>query len=353
MKYYTLEDFYHIDRQPRLSYMDSHESTELSKIIDKLTSELGVTVTREYSYTSSRNETQTHNESRHDSTATHRNNGRRRNHHTQTQGSESSWIQPKVVFKPTTIEKDKTTAINDIRSCLNKLSAKNYEASKNSLLDTIKKTSTEELPQVAQHIFDIASTNKFFSEIYADIYKAILSYKKEDEDYEIVNIEEHIESEDDSNNQSKNQDIFRTLLDTFLSNFTETMHTIQYVDAAENYDHFCEYNKRNDKRKATSLFIVNLTKKGVIEQAVFISIVAKILEILQGYIQESGKTNEVDEITENLFLFLTSNVVDDNADEVKTIRDQITLLAKLKAKEHASLSSRAIFKYCDIVEKWK
>ena len=350
MKYYTLEDFNQIDREPHLSYMDSHESTELLQIIDKLTSELGVTVTREYSYTSSRdvrNEPRT--DTRHDSSS-----HRRRRNHSQNQGLESSWIQPKVVFKATTIEKDKTTAINDIRSCLNKLSAKNYEASKNSLLETIKKTSTEELPQVAQHIFDIASTNKFFSEIYADIYKAILSYKKEDEDYEIVNIEEHIESEDDSNNQSKNQDIFRTLLDTFLSNFTETMHTIQYVDAAENYDHFCEYNKRNDKRKATSLFIVNLTKKGVIEQAVFISIVAKILEILQGYIQESGKTNEVDEITENLFLFLTSNVVlDDNADEVKTIRDQISLLAKLKAKEHASLSSRAIFKYCDIVEKWK
>jgi hypothetical protein len=99
---------------------------------------------------------------------------------------------------------------------------------------------------------------------------------------------------------------------------------------------------------------VNLTKNGVIEPAMFISIVAKILEILQGYMQESGKTNEVEEITENLFLFLTSNVaLDDNADEVKTIRDQIALLAKLNAKDRASLSSRAIFKYCDIVEKWK
>jgi hypothetical protein len=338
MKYYTLEDFYQISQQPHLSYTESAECEHLTQIIDKLTEELGIsreyTKPRDDSFASSRTDP-----------SMHRNNGRRRNH-SQTHGLESSWIQPKVTFKPTTIEKDKNTAINDIRSCLNKLSAKNYEVSKNSLLETIKKTNRDELPQVAQHIFDIASTNKFFSEIYANIYKEILSYKNEDEDYEIVNIEEQIES--------KNQDIFRTLLDTFLSNFTETMHTIQYVDAAENYDNFCEYNKRNDKRKATSLFIVNLTKNGVIEPAMFISIVAKILEILQGYMQESGKTNEVEEITENLFLFLTSNVaLDDNADEVKTIRDQIALLAKLKAKDRASLSSRAIFKYCDIVEKWK
>jgi len=329
MKYYTLEDFDNIQKDE--SYIN-YKNPELIQLLEKLSSDLGIS---------------THTNT-HTSIPTVNSNGHsyRRHGHGHGHGkriTEDSWIQPKVVFKQTTIEKDKNTAVNDIRTCLNKLSAKNYDASKKTILDTIRKTSQQELPTVAQHIFEIASTNKFFSEIYADIYKAILL----DTSNETGNT-----TDDDDFVFLQTTNIFKTLLDTFLENFTETMHTIKYVDASENYDEFCNYNKRNDKRKATSLFIVNLTKKGVIENDVFVSIVVKILEIVEAYMMESGRVNEVEEITENLFLFLTNSVPVQKTDTIwQSVFDKINVLANLKVKDRASLSSRAIFKYCDIVDK--
>jgi hypothetical protein len=350
MKYYTLEDFDLIKREPieereKETEKERSKYLELSILLENLSNELGVSTRREVIIpVKPRNRSSGSYAQR---------------QYSGTKTSEESWIQPKTIFKTTTIEKSKTTAINEIRICLNKMSTKNYETSKNSLLDTIKKTSAHELPAVAQHIFDIASTNKFFSEMYADLYKALLleEEKKEEEEEEEEDKNKEEEEEEDydfvvdiENKTSKN--IFRDLLETFLSKFTETMHTIKYVDASD-YDNFCEYNKLNDKRKATSLFIVNLTKKGVVEPGVFGSIVSTILDILQGYMQESGKVNEVEEITENLFLFLTDSWVIETMRSFAKIMEQISLLAKLKVKERASLSSRAIFKYCDIVEKWK
>ena len=71
-------------------------------------------------------------------------------------------------------------------------------------------------------------------------------------------------------------EIFNSILLLFLEGFTNTMKTIRYVDQKENYDDFCKYNKENDKRKATSMFITNLVKNNVIEPQVLIQIIQTI-----------------------------------------------------------------------------
>ena len=42
--------------------------------------------------------------------------------------------------------------------------------------------------------------------------------------------------------------------------------TIEYCDPKKNYDKFCDINKANEKRKAMSLFIVNLMIIGIVEK---------------------------------------------------------------------------------------
>jgi hypothetical protein len=245
--------------------------------------------------------------------------------------SDDSWAAIRD-FKPTVI-KEKSEGveqlISDIRGALNKISLKNYETNRSIIIDKLKEikdqcnTSEEKIKQIATNIFEIASTNKFFSEIYANLYKTLLT---------------------------EFPDIFTSILDQCIQGFTETMKCIQYVDQNTNYDEFCKYNKENDKRKATSVFFTNLVKSGVLPISMVIWLIRQLHDILNAYITESGKLNEVEEITENIYLLLT-NYNEILKESVAELKPQIQRLAEIKAKELPSLSSRAIFKYVDILEK--
>ena len=238
---------------------------------------------------------------------------------------EDSWIQP--AFKTTIIEK-KEGSINEIRTCLNKLSQKNYETNKIQLLELIRSCDPAHLPAIANTIFDIASTNKFYSEIYANLYKELMT-------------EFHI---------------FADILQTFIQTFTETMRNIVYVDADTNYDDFCAYNKKNDTRKATSVFITNLSKKGVLPMQTLADIILQIQEIMYKYMDNDDnikKTNEVEEITENIYLLLTATHKElklNVSEQWKTLLANIQRISQCKAKEYPGLTSRAIFKHLDMLD---
>ena len=223
--------------------------------------------------------------------------------------------------------------MNDIRASLNKISNKNYDTNRDIIIGLLndlvseKKENTEtELAKIGNNIFDIASTNKFFSEIYANLYKDI---------------------------SEKFPEIFNSILLLFLEGFTNTMKTIRYVDQKENYDDFCKYNKENDKRKATSMFITNLVKNNVIEPQVLIQIIQTIQTNLNTYMNEENCINEVEEIIENIFILLTNNTTFLKSCENTEIIVFIQNLSKLKPKDLPSISSRSIFKCLDIIDKLK
>uniref|UniRef100_A0A6C0HYI1 MIF4G domain-containing protein n=1 Tax=viral metagenome TaxID=1070528 RepID=A0A6C0HYI1_9ZZZZ len=238
---------------------------------------------------------------------------------------EESWLQP--VFKTTVIEKKEGT-MPEIHTCLNKLSEKNYDNNKTILLELIRKEDISNLPEIANNIFDIASTNKFFSEIYAKLYKELLT----------------------------EFDIFDNILQTFLTNFCDTMRNIVYVDPTKNYDDFCAYNKKNDSRKATSMFITNLVKKEVLSVETLANIIIQIQTIMKEYMETANRTNEVEEITENLFLLITPNsalLKTWALDQWNDLLANIQIISQCKAKDHASLTSRAIFKHLDMLDSFQ
>ena len=347
--FYNLNDFNNIlfdDFQYKLP--DS-----VYTIINDLSTKLGISINKEKDYQKPRNHKRNNNSSfMHDE-------GK----------SEEAWSQLRS-FKPTVVEK-KTEGVektmNTIRSCLNKISTKNYESKKNEIIEYITQLcngvnlSTSELDEnenetknqveiekIANNIFEIASTNKFFSELYAELYKSLI------EKFEI----------------------FREILNRFIVNFTDTMHTIKYIDPNEDYDMFCTYNKLNDIRKATVVFIVNLVKQGVLESEVLLNISSKTFSILMEYINEPNRINEVEEITENIFLLITQSNSFLNLNKLKpsscencdatcefqqcniqsgwnAILENIKSLSQMKVKDKPSISSRAIFKYMDIMDKLK
>jgi mannose-6-phosphate isomerase class I len=242
--------------------------------------------------------------------------------------SDEQWEHMKA-FKPTVIIENKEGSMNEIRICLNKISNKNYETNKTRIITLMESLieNKDELEKIANNIFDIASTNKFFSEIYAELYKSLI----------------------------EKFSIFRDVLNSFLEKFTDSIKNIQYIDQKDNYDAFCKYNKMNDSRKATSVFIVNLVKKNVLEKDFLSKIIIEIQSFLLENIDIENKINEIDEITENIFLLVTESheFMKINEDWNSNIINNIKKLSILKVKEKKSLSSRAIFKYMDIMDRIK
>jgi hypothetical protein len=271
-----------------------------------------------------------------------RNRSKKQNSVFSTDGrSEEAWESLRS-FKATVVEKktdgiEKT--INDIRICLNKISQKNYESILGLILDLISETynkntytdesidlTSEHMKKVANYVFEIASTNKFFSEIYASLYKELTA----------------------------RYDIFQNILSDFVSTFTNRIKDIQYVDQNTDYDAFCANNKINDARKATGVFIVNLVKKDVLPKDILLNLINSVIDIVLEYIETPDKVNQVEEITENVFLLVSESCLFmKDMDEWNTILEKIKTISQMKAKEKVSLSSRAIFKYMDIMDKIK
>jgi ribonuclease D len=93
---------------------------------------------------------------------------------------------------------------------------------------------------------------------------------------------------------------------------------------------------------------------GVIPLSTILYLINELHDILNQYIKETNKLNEVEEITENLFILITNSKAD-IAKETKweSIVSNLTKCSQLKAKDKPSISSRAIFKYMDVLDNLK
>ena len=218
--------------------------------------------------------------------------------------------------------------IDLIRSSLNKMTDNNYQENcKNiiGLLDIIiEKSSQEDILKVFNQIFEIASNNRFYSKLYADLLSKLICK------YTIM------------------RSIFEKNFDTFLELFT----TIEHSNADEDYDKFCKVNRDNERRKALSAFFVNLTSNEIISKEKLLSLFVNLLNQVYYFIKMDNKKSEVDEIVENISILYNKKLVDDCTEEIdgKSLTQIIKELSSCKAKTYPSLTSKSIFKFMDILE---
>ena len=218
--------------------------------------------------------------------------------------------------------------INTIRSSLNRLTADNYSDVRDTILKNISdliadNASEESMLKIGNSIFNTASSNQFYSEVYARLFKDLL----------------------------QQHDMFRTIFDASLTDFLELFRSIEYVDPKKDYDRFCEMNKTNDKRKAMSLFIVNLMKEGIVSFDQVVELVLDLQKMIREFLKTPGKTNEMDEISENLFIIIkNSHTYLSSTDEWVNILNSVTFISLLKIKSYPSITNKTIFKHTDILE---
>ena len=227
-------------------------------------------------------------------------------------------------YVPTKIEQ-KEGIIDQIRFALNKISDKNYLDHSTKILELLSTiTSSEEMLQIGTAIFDIASNNRFYSKLYADLYTELIHK------YEIMN----------------------TIFEENLNKFLELFQQIEYVDSSKDYNKFCEITKNNEKRKALSAFIVNLIQNKIISKDKLFELTFDLLNQLLTLMEQPDKKNEVDEISENIGILYNSKLFKKCTLQIdgNTILEIITKLSKSKVKTSPSLTNKTIFKFMDILE---
>jgi len=222
--------------------------------------------------------------------------------------------------------------IDSVRAIINKLTDKNYSDMRDKIIELISKmvTTTPEtdLGIISSNIFDITSSNRYFSKNYALLYS------------DLSNKFEFIKSRYQEN----------------LTRFTELFDNIEYVDPNVNYDKFCEINKINEKRKSLASFYLNLMYYGVISKTEIMVITRNLLSKIYEFILLENKKNEVEELTETVAILYKKDIYENGDDDDYELIDGLTIsevvekIANSKVKDYKSLTNKSLFKFMDLID---
>jgi hypothetical protein len=226
-------------------------------------------------------------------------------------------------------EEKKINPFTAIRLLLNKVSPKNYldcVEKLNGMIEPFREES--EFIQVAELVFEVASTNRFYTSLYSDIYSHLINLTL-------------------STTSSLVDNPFYRHYNTVYEKFLEMFENMVYVDPNVDYDQFCLMNIANEKRKAMSTMFVCLMKNGMAPRENIENILRVLLEKTETFITEPNRVNEVDELVENI------NCLYSPPHHYELFHTKLQQLSTIKHKQFPSISSKTLFKLQDIAKKPK
>lgn len=245
-----------------------------------------------------------------------------------TELSDAEWNRAiaEPAFKPTVLTQatNKTDiTIVSIRTAINKITDRNFLDLREQILklisDFVASTSDlAELELISTNLFEIATSSRFYSKLYADLYAELYT----------------------------TYDFMRSACNNQVQHFASLFNEFKYIDPNSNYDAFCNMNKQNEKRKAIATFFVNLVANAVIKPENIGSILNQLIETLKTYIEMDGKRPEVDELTENIAIFLENTAVLSALPSNNV--EFLNALCSSKVAAFKSMTSKALFKLQDL-----
>lgn len=245
--------------------------------------------------------------------------------HKNNKSKEPDWELLKN-FKPTQkneLNQDEKI-IQSIKGSLNKLTDKNYDTmSKNIFEDLSKLENSNKFNYVNTIIFNIASSNRFYSAVYANLF----------------------------NNLIKKYDLFKNYITEAMSSYLDRFNHILDINPNDDYDSFCDENKKNEEQKALTEFIVNLSKQGVIEIDRLVTLFEDMFDLVLKYKLEAKYKSRIIELSENIFILLNSGFEGfQNINAWSNILSNIETITVMKVKDYPGLSNKAIFKFMDVMD---
>jgi len=219
--------------------------------------------------------------------------------------------------------------IDIIRKYLNKMTDKTFLTSQEKIIETLdlicQIATIDELTGISDTVFNIVSSNIFYSEMYASLYKDLFT----------------------------KYEFFKLRLDNNFVNYKEVIQNIKYVDSNNDYDEFCKNNKLNENNRALLLFYVNLMKKDIINKENIMGMIIYIYEIYFELMEQDNKKGEIEELSELLYILIKNSYEKLNeCDDWNNIYSNIEFISKLKIKDKLSITNKAIFKHMDILDEF-
>jgi len=214
----------------------------------------------------------------------------------------------------------------NIRGSLNKLSSKNYDSQTELLKSHLKEVSglndESYLMECSNHLFDVASKNKLYSEMYANLYVEL----------------------------SKIYPIFEERKEQFITDYVESL-DILYVDETQDYEGFCKNNKQNDIRRSMTTFLIHLYKKKQCNIQCILKMINIILDKIEINKTISSQVHVIEELTENLYIYI-SELINELKEHTSWdgILNNITKYTKCKVSEYSGLTTRIKFKFMDMMD---
>jgi hypothetical protein len=235
-------------------------------------------------------------------------------------------IQPDI----NSVKDDLSVKVDLIRSYLNKLTEKNvldvfYNIS--DVIDQMIETNDENILHISSVIFDISSSNRFYSKIYAELYCKL---------------------------SQKNKHLVEIFKENF-KNFPSLFETIEYVDPAINYDKFIKNNEMNEKRKSLASFYFHSMGTDLIIKKDILHFIIYLLTSVHKMIYIENKQKEVEEFTETISILFKKDVfeeclLNEPLSQGKTLIEIIRVIANSKVKECKSLTNKSLFKFMDMID---
>ena len=225
--------------------------------------------------------------------------------------------------------------IDNVRSSINKLTEKTYDKIIDNILSKLDDINNNDdydsnsLDKIGYAIFNMATSNKFNSNIYA---KLCCELKAK---YEFMT----------------------DIITNNISQFMKLFENMEFTSPDENYDKFCEMNITNEKRRAMSLFLTNLYKFNVITLDMIFNNIINIQNMIvnEKEINNSDRKTEVEELSENLFILLTNIKLSilKTSNEWDKIYSNILFITNFNIDIISSISHKTKFKHMDILDKIK
>jgi hypothetical protein len=213
--------------------------------------------------------------------------------------------------------------VDELRSLLNKLSDKTYFNHMDSVGRIVSSVEGEKLQIVAEVLFDICSTNRFYSKLYADLYSALVS--------ENTALQTHLKHR------------VAIILETF-------RHLTFVNEDHENYDALCRRNDENDRNRSVAEFLKNLNQNGLINDSTIIQTCEDILKSVLSVINEDNYDDSIFMAVDIIaILYDKSKMSTSKLDDRTTYNDCLEKFARSKKKQYKSLSSKTIFKLMDLI----
>ena len=142
------------------------------------------------------------------------------------------------------------------------------------------------------------------------------------------------------------------VLDKHISEYKNLFKNIDYCDPDKDYERYCRNNRLNESTRALTSFVVNLHNLGIISIDITYDMINYLIEITREMMNDESK-NILCEITENLFILVTeskNSIKEWSSDNYDELKEFITNMKSLKAKDKPGLSNKMIFKYMDLYD---